>query len=158
MGSNISGNSGDVIGVDISGDGNIIGKNISIGGSINVNKNILDNTDPQFKNSIEEFEKIINEKLKDVPVPEGSKKSLQENIEKLAKEVKNVKPDSIIQDEDKIDSIKSYMVNMVDKIVEISPDIAESIASITPLAPFSKVIGKGAGFIAERIKKKFHGN
>jgi hypothetical protein len=49
------------------------------------------------------------------------------------------------------------MINIADKIVELSPDIAESIASITPLAPFSKVIEKGAGFIAERIKKKLHG-
>ncbi len=156
-GIDISGNSGDVIGVGISGDGNIIGKNITIGGSININKNILDNTDPQFKNSIEEFEKIINEKLKGIPVPEDSKKSLQENVEKLAKEVKDVKPDQVLQDEDKVDSIKSYMINIADKIVELSPDIAESIASITPLAPFSKVIGKGTGFIADRIKKKLHG-
>jgi uncharacterized protein (UPF0147 family) len=154
---NISGNSGDVIGVGISGDGNIIGKKITIGGSININKNILDDTDPQFKNSIDEFEKIINEKLKDITVPQDSKKALQENVEKLAKEVKDVKPDQVIKDEDKVDSIKSYMINIADKIVELSPDIAESIASITPLAPFSKVIGKGTSFIAERIKKKLHG-
>ena len=153
----ISGNSGDIIGVGISGDGNIIGKNITIGGSININKSILNNTDPQFKNSIEEFEKIINEKLKDIPVPEDSKKALQENVEKLAKEVKDVKPDQVLQDEDRVDSIKSYLVNIADKIVELSPDIAESIASMTPLAPFSKVIGKGTSFIAERIKKKLHG-
>jgi hypothetical protein len=153
---NISGNSGDVIGVGISGDGNIIGKKITIGGSININKNILDDTDPQFKNSIDEFEKIINEKLKDITVPQDSKKALQENVEKLAKEVKDVKPDQVIKDEDKVDSIKSYMINIADKIVELSPDIAESIASITPLAPFSKVIGKGTSFIAERIKKKLH--
>jgi hypothetical protein len=154
---NISGNSGDVIGVGVSGDGNIIGKKITIGGSININKNILDDTDPKFKNSIDEFEKIINEKLKDITVPQDSKKTLQENVEKLAKEVKDVKPDQVIKDEDKVDSIKSYMINIADKIVELSPDIAESIASITPLAPFSKVIGKGTSFIAERIKKKLHG-
>jgi hypothetical protein len=152
----ISGNPGDVIGVGISGDGNIIGKNITIGGSININKNILNNTDPQFKNSIEEFEKIINEKLRGIPVPEDSKKALQENVERLVKEVKGVKPDQVLQDEDRVDSIKSYMVNIADKIVELSPDIAESIASMTPLAPFSKVIGKGVGFIADRIKKKLH--
>jgi hypothetical protein len=149
--------SGDIIGVGISGDGNIIGKNITIGGSVNINKSILNNTDPQFKNSIEEFEKTINEKLKDIPVSEDSKISLQENVEKLAKEVKDVKPDQVLQDEDRVDSIKSYLVNISDKIVELSPNIAESIASMTPLAPFSKVIGKGTSFIAERIKKKLHG-
>ena len=35
----------------------------------------------------------------------------------------------IIQNEDKVDSIKSYLVNIADKIVELSPDIAESVAS-----------------------------
>jgi len=155
-GINISGNTGDTIGVGISGDGNIIGKNITIGGSININKNVLNNIDPQFKNSIEEFEKMINEKFKDTSVPEDSKKHLQENVEKLAQEVKNVKPDSALQNEEKIDSIKSYLVNIADKIVELSPDIAESVALMTPLSPFSKVIGKGVGFIAERIKKRLH--
>ncbi len=153
---NISNNTGDTIGVGVSGDGNIIGKNITIGGSIIINKNILNSIDPRFKNSIGEFEKIINEKLKVIPVPEDSKKYFQENVEKLAKEVKDVNPYQVLQDEDKADSIKSYLINITDKIVELSPDIAESIASMTPLAPFSKVIGKGTGFIAERIKKKLH--
>ena len=154
---NISDNTGDTIGVGISGDGNIIGKDITIGGSIIVNKNVLNSIDPQFKNSIEEFEKLINEKFKDIPVPQEGKRYLQENVEKLAQEVKDVKPDSIVQNEDKVDSIKSYLVNIADKIVELSPDIAESVASMTPLSPFSKVIGKGVGYIAERIKKKLHG-
>ena len=94
-GINISGNSGDIIGVGISGDGNIIGKNITIGGSIDINKNDLYNIDSQFKNSVEDFEKLINKKLKDVFVPEGSKKYMQENVEKLTKEVKDVNPNHI---------------------------------------------------------------
>ena len=155
-GINISGNSGDIIGVGISGDGNIIGKNITIGDSIIINKNVLNSIDPQFNNSIEKFEKIINEKFNDIQVPQEGKRYLQENVEKLAQEVTDVKPDSLSQDEDKIDSIKSYLVNISDKIVELSPDIAESVASMTPLSPFSKVIGKGVGFIAERIKKRLH--
>ena len=156
-GINISGNTGDTIGVGISGDGNIIGKNITIGGDININKNILNCIDPQFKNSIEEFEKLINENFKVIPVPQDGKNYLQENVEKLAQEVKDVNPDQTLQNEDKVDSIKSYLVNIADKIVELSPDIAESVASMTPLSPFSKVIGKGVGYIAERIKKKLHG-
>ena len=72
---------GDIIGVGISSNGNIIGKNITIGGSITINKNTFNNTDSQFKNSIEEFEKIINEKLKGISAPEDNKKALQENVE-----------------------------------------------------------------------------
>ncbi len=149
---------GDVIGVGVNGDGNVIGKNITIGSGISVNKSYLDRIDPQFSSSIKEFEKILNEKIKEVPVSEEQKKTIMENVEKLANEVKVVKPDQIIQDENIIDSIKSYMVNIADKIFEISPSIAESVASVTPLAPFSKVIGKGVGFVADRIKKKLDGN
>jgi hypothetical protein len=151
----ISGNAGDVVGVGIKGDGNITGKNITMGGSININKNnCLSDLDPQFKDSIKEFEKAIGEKLMGVPVPGDIKKSLQENIEKLATEVKGVKPDQVILDENKIDSIRSYLVTISDKIFDVSPSVAESIASVTPLAPFSKAIGKGVGFIAERLQKK----
>ena len=82
---------------------------------------------------------------------------MQENVKKLVKEVKDVNPGEVLQDEDKVDSIKSYLINIADKIVELSPDVAQSIASMILLAPVSTVIGKGAGFIAERLKKKLHG-
>ena len=54
-GINISGNQGDVIGVGIKGDDNVVGKNISIGGDINVNKNKYENLAPEFKNSLDDF-------------------------------------------------------------------------------------------------------
>jgi len=61
-GIHISENQGDVMGVGIQGDANIIGKNISIGGDINVNKNKYENLAPEFKSSLDDFLVLINKK------------------------------------------------------------------------------------------------
>ena len=49
----IEGNQGDVFGVCIQGYANIIIKNISIAGDINVNKNSYNNLIPEFKDSLD---------------------------------------------------------------------------------------------------------
>ena len=50
------------------------------------------------------------------------------------------------------------MEEFTEKIVTIVPQMAESIAAVSPLAPFSKCIGKGAGFFADWIIKKLNKN
>ena len=52
------------------------------------------------------------------------------------------------------DDVKSMLRNLAEKVVDLMPDVAESIASVTPLAPFSKAIGKGASYFGDLIKKK----
>ena len=59
-----------------------------------------------------------------------------------------------VKDEEKIDEIKATQISLAEKIVNLLPDVAESIASVTPLAPFSKSIGKGIGYFGEWIKRK----
>jgi hypothetical protein len=142
--------------INNTGDDAVVGIGNTVSGSINVNKNILNNVDPQFKNSIIEFENLLNEKLKDIQISDEQKKSLQENIEKLSKEAKDVKPDEVIKNEDKIDEIKTTQICLAEKIVNFLPGVAESIAAVTPLAPFSKAIGKGTGYFAEWIMKKLN--
>jgi hypothetical protein len=138
------------------GDGVIIGDGNTVSGGININKNNLNSIDPQFKDSIIEFENLLNIKLKEFKIPTEQKKSLQENIEKLSKDVKDVKPDEVIKNEDKVDEIKATQISLAEKIVSILPTAAESIAAVTPLAPFSKAIGKGTGYFAEWIMKKLN--
>ncbi len=148
-GIHISGNQGDVIGVGIQGDANVVGKNISIGGDINK----YDNLAPAFKNSLDDFLVFINKKSSG-QLTEEQKKSISENIDKLAKEYQSVKTDEEIQDEDKKDDVKSRLILLAEKVVDLMPDVAESIALVTPLAPFSKDIGKGASYFGDLIKKK----
>ena len=85
---------------------------------------------------------------------EEQKKSISQSIGKLAKEYQSIKPDEEIKDEDKKDDVKSKLISLAEKVVNLMPDITESIASVTPLAPFSKAIGKGASYFGDLIKKK----
>jgi len=133
----IKGNKGDVIGVDVSGTGNIVAKNIS------VNQSTYNQLEPEFKNSLEEFLGLINSKSGQLT--EEQRESLKESVDALAKEAEDLKPGEVVKDEGKIDDIKSKQINLAEKIVDYLPQVAESIASATPLAPFSKSIGKSAG-------------
>jgi hypothetical protein len=80
------------------------------------------------------------------------------SIDSLAKLVEGLKTGEVVQEQEKKDEIKSEQITLVDKIVKYLPKVAESIASVTPLAPFSKVIGEGTGYFAEWIRKKLNKN
>ena len=137
---------GDVVGVGVSGSGNIIGKNMT------VNQTTYNKLEPEFRTSLEEFLALLNQYSGQLK--EDQKRSLQQSVDALAKEAEGLKPDEVVTDEEKVDEIKSKQISLAEKIVEYVPQVAESIASFTPLAPFSKVIGKGTGYFAEWIRRK----
>lgn len=137
---------GDVIGVGVSGSDNIIGK------SMTVSQTTYNKLEPEFRNSLEEFLAMINRY--NGQLTEDQKRSLQDSVNALAKKAEGLKPGEVVTDERKVDEIKSKQISLAEKIVEYLPQAAESIASVTPLAPFSKVIGKGTGYFAEWIKRK----
>ena len=148
----ISGNTGDIIGVDIKGDANVIGKNISITGDISVNKENYNNLNTEFKNFLDTILSILNSESE--KLPQEHKKSIKEILDKLTKEAQGVRADEEIKDEDKKDNIKAKLIDLAEKIVDVMPGITESITSVTPLAPFSKAIGRGASYFSDLIKKK----
>jgi plasmid maintenance system antidote protein VapI len=137
---------GDVVGVGVSGSGNIIGKNITISQTTYIK------LEPEFRNSLEEFLALLNKY--GGQLTEDQKRSLQQSVDSLAKEAEGLKPEEVVTDEGKVDEIKSKQISLAEKIVEYIPQVAESIASVTPLAPFSKVIGKGTEYFAEWIRRK----
>ena len=87
-------------------------------GVININKNNLNNIDSQFKNSIVEFENLLNDNLKSIKLSDEEIKSLQEDIEKLSGQVKDVKPDELIKDERKVKEIEGTQISLAEKIVK----------------------------------------
>lgn len=137
---------GDVVGVGVSGSGNIIGKNMT------VNQTTYNKLEPEFRSSLEDFLALLNQNSGQLT--KDQKKSLQQSVDALAKEVEGLKQEEVVTDEGKVDEIKSKQIGLAEKIVEYLPQVAESIASVTPLAPFSKVIGKGTGYFAEWIRRK----
>ena len=155
-GINISGNKGDVIGVGVSGSGNVIGKNIVIGsGTINVNETEIQKTPDEYSKALKEFSENINEQLKGRQIPEDKVKSINSDISELAKEVEDVKPGQ----EEKVDYVKKLQVegktaSLVQKILEVLPEAAETASAFTPLAPFSKIIGKTVKNLIDAIRKR----
>jgi len=143
---NISNTRGDVFGVDVSGSGNVIGKDIT------VNQTTYNKLEPEFRNSLEDFLALINKDTEELA--DEQRKSLKESIDALAKSADGLKSGQVLESQEDKDEIKSKQITLAEKIVNYLPQVAESIASVTPLAPFSKVIGEGAGYFAEWIRRK----
>jgi hypothetical protein len=78
-------------------------------------------------------------------VPEEEVKAINNGMNELAKEVEDVKPTT--KDEE-IDYVKQTQVetktaSLIQRVLTVLPEAAETAATFTPLAPFSKLIGKG---------------
>lgn len=134
--------------------GNSNTTNVSVSGDIKVEKNILSKLDPEFQNSITDFTKLLKKELEGkTPTPEQIS-TVNNSINDVAKEFEGVKADEEIPDEDRKDDIKSKLRNLADALLALAPDVAEKIAELTPLAPFSKSIGKGVTYLSDLIKRK----
>jgi hypothetical protein len=155
-GISISSTGGDVIGVGVSGSGNVIGKNIAVGsGTINVDESQIQKVSNEYANALKDFSKFINEQLAGLQVPEDKVKSINKDLTELGKEIEGVKPG----EEDKVDYLKRLQVegktaSLVQKILDVLPETAETASAFTPLAPFSKIIGKTVRSIVDAVSKK----
>jgi hypothetical protein len=157
-GINISGTQGDLIGAGVSGTGNIIGKNIVVGdGTINVSEQRLTQIqNNEYAESLKQFSENINNQLKGRQVPEEKVKSINDSINELAIEVKDVKPG---EEQEQLDYVKQTNVeaktaSVIQKVLDVLPQAAQTAATFTPLAPFSKLIGKGVEGIVDAIAKR----
>lgn len=153
---NISDNQGDVFGVGFSGTGNVIGKNIVVGsGSLNANQNEIQNIPNEYAKAITDFSNLVNEQLKGHQIAEDKVKAINNDLTELGKEVEDVRPGQ----EDKVDYVKKIQVegktaSLVQKILDVLPEAAETASTFTPLAPFSKIIGKSIKSIVDAVSKK----
>ena len=83
---------GDVVGVGVSGSGNIIGKNIDISGTVTISNQQLQNVSDEYANSLKSFSESINQQLKANNVPPEKVKPIQESINELVKESEGIEP------------------------------------------------------------------
>jgi hypothetical protein len=144
---------GDVVGVGVSGSGNIIGKSIDISGTVNISNQQLQNVPSEYANSLKSFSESINKQLKTNNVPSEKVKPIQESINELVKESEGIKPDQqvgIIKQSD----LKSKFINVAKHVLNVLPKTTETIAAFTPLAPFSKLIGEVTQHLVEAIQKE----
>ena len=158
---NIEKTGGDVFGVGVSGSGHTIGKNIVVGsGTINVSENQLQKIPNEYAQALKEFSENINQQLKGKQIPEEEVKSINNNMNELAKEVEDIKqPGKEGEKEEEIDYVKQTQVetktaSLIQRVLNVLPEAAETAATFTPLAPFSKLIGKGTQQIVDAIAKR----
>jgi hypothetical protein len=153
----IQGTGGDVFGVGVRGSGNVIGKNILVGsGIINVSQQELEKIPvSEYANALKEFSESVDQQLSGRQIPEEKVKDVNNSLNELAKEVQDIKPGEEQQiDYVKQTQIESKTATAIQKVLNVLPEAAETAATFTPLAPFSKLIGKGVQGIVDAIAKR----
>jgi hypothetical protein len=151
---------GDVIGVGIDGSGNILGENVVVGsGSIKSNEAELQKIPDEYAQALKEFSKTIEQQLRGRDVKKEQVQAINDNLSELAKEVIDVKPGT----EPKTDYTKQSQIelkteSLIQKVLDVIPQAAETVATFTPLAPFSKIIGKGVADMVNSVAKRKNKN
>ena len=147
---------GNVAGVGVKGN-----RNIAIGGNSfgdlssgdrktktrTIEKLYRENMPKLYANSLQDFCEKINEQLeKEKAVSNKELEGVKGDLNEVAKEVTGVKSDEkgdITIPKSKSMSIGSKFAGALEKLVNISPKIAETVSSCIPiLSPFSKIIGQ----------------
>lgn len=147
----ISGVKGDVFGIDVKGTSNIITKEVT--GTININIRQLEKMPNEYAKSLQVFSENVNEQLKKHNIPPERVAPVQESINELAKEIEDVKPEVKVGIDKKI-SIEAKLKTVTARLLKLLPKSAETIATFTPLAPFSKLIGQSVEEIVNTIQKE----
>jgi hypothetical protein len=159
---NIENTGGDIFGVGVSGSGHTIGKNIVVGsGTISVSQQELEkNPASEYAKALKDFSENLNQQLKGREIPEEEVKSIKNGLNELAKEVQDIKPmKDGVEAKQEIDYVKesniqSKTASVIQRVLTVLPEAAENIALFTPLAPISKLIGKGIQQIVDAIANK----
>jgi hypothetical protein len=142
-GINIGNVGGDVIGIGVTGSGNVIGKNIVI------NKQQLENMPSEYAESLTKF----IEELKKYNISPEQAKPIQDTLNDFTNEVEGIKP------EEKVSTVKQKNINskfsiFAEKVLKALPKTVETVSAFTPLAPFSKLIGEGVQQLIQAIQSE----
>jgi hypothetical protein len=129
------------------GDNNEITNTIS--GGINLSK-----IDPIYQDAINKFTDKLDNIIKNENIPKQKVDTIRTNVSNLTKDVENIKPNEEVKDPAKKESIIKNLKDLASNIVALSPQIAETVASMTPLAPFSKSIGKATNYLSQLIQDR----
>jgi hypothetical protein len=121
--------------------------------TITIDKMILEKMPTEYRESLQKFTDEVNKDLAKEEVQLEDMKQLQASANEVAKEMADIKPEEGVSFE-KRTSISTKLIGLARALVKASPKIAEKIISGTPLAPFSKLVGKGFEKIVARLLKE----
>lgn len=138
---------GDVIGGNVSGTGNIFGKKVEI------HQQSIQKLHPEFAESLKDFSSSVESLMKKNSVPQIDKERIQQQIGELAEETQEIEPGAQVPYV-KQSKLKAKIAEIADNLMKVLPSAAETAASFTPLAPFSKVIGESVEGIVKAVTRR----
>ena len=150
---NISGVGGDVIGVGVSGSGNIVGKQINVPSGLRLSSEQLARLPDEYASSLRAFSEAVNRQIAAQRVPAAAIAPVQTEVEALVNEVEQVKPDKPVPIVKKA-GITTRLAAIAKGLLKILPQTAETVATFTPLAPFSKLIGTGVDEVIKSVQEE----
>jgi hypothetical protein len=155
-GIHISGVTGEVSGVIQGGTGNTAAKYVVVGsGTINASEQQLTKIPDEYANALREFSEKINKQLEGHQIPQDQVESIKQSINNLAKEVEGIKPGKEQEiDYEKQKNVEAKTGGLIQRVLNVLPQAAETAATFTPLSPFSKLIGKGVQEIVNAIQRR----
>jgi len=152
-GINISGTQGDLMGVGFSGDGNIIGKNITVG-SVGIGEQQLQKIPKEYADSLKAFTDALNQQFKANNVSSDKVAEVQRNVNEFSKEIEGVKPGQdpgII----KKSNLKTKLINIAKAALTLLPKTLPAVLSaFTPLQPFSQLIGEDTQVLVDAVQRE----
>ncbi|MDQ6724375.1 MAG: hypothetical protein M3Z01_08960 [Thermoproteota archaeon] len=149
----------DVIDIGFSGSGNIIGKNIVVVGSGTIDvsqQELAEIPSPEYANALKNFSASINQQLDGLRIPEEKLKWINNSLDKLAKEVKDVTSSEV--EREKVDYLKQIQIELkiasvIQRVLNVLPEAHATTAIFEHLDPFSKLIGRYVSEIVHSLTK-----
>lgn len=150
---------GDVIGVNVTGNKNIIGKNMNVSQTstevehITINQQILSKLDENYVKAFKQISESLNNQIKESKdVRPEQIIEIQKSLEDLAKESEGLKPGEQPPEEKKKTWKEKFKI-FAKYAVKALPKTAATLALFTPLtAGFSKQIEDGLQPIVEGMQ------
>lgn len=146
-------NIGDVSGGSIIGAGasGIVGQNVTVHGGVQISEGTLQQVPNAYAESLKAFQDSVNQQLQALNAPPEAVAPVTESVQALAEEVKDVQPEQPL-DWKKKRSIGDALRGIAAGLLHVMPKAAQTIAAMTPLAPFSALIGEGLEKVVAEVR------
>lgn len=148
-GFNVGGNiGGDVVGSGFQGSvEGFIAHTFTVHGNMGVGGGAQPN---EYVAGVQAFAKNVDEQIKAVPALPEAVKPLQEATGELAQEAAKIEPEQPVSVSRKM-TIRAKLYAVAEGLLRVVPRTAEAVAALTPLAPFSKLIGEGLEEVVKAV-------
>ena len=156
---NIHNTKGEVSNIGFSCSGNNIGKNIVVRSDTIIirQQELAKISIPEYAKALKDFSESINRHLEGRQISEEKVKWINNSLEKLAKEVEDIQPRDVQREQ--VNYLKQIQIELkiagvIQRVLNVLPEDAETVSTFTPLDPFSKLIGRYIQEIIDAISKR----